>query len=137
MKSFEAFIGTWELIPKRSEYEVGEPAKSCTYQIFSPKPGQLQVNLEWIDGQGKEGQATYTLWPDGEKKTYENPKVGGFMRSEILDSGELINELIKADKVIAFGSRKVLSDGEMKIIQINTLPNGKKYKVIQYYKRIN
>ncbi|MEM8507645.1 MAG: hypothetical protein AAF717_07440 [Bacteroidota bacterium] len=131
----EKFIGKWVLLPEQSTYEQGGPPQKATYSFEEGANGALHIAVEWIDEKDKENRVHYTLWPDGQKRKYENPEIADEVMSEFKGVNQLNSYTYKASKTKTFASRIIDENGKMEVIQRFFHPNGQSFETIQYYKK--
>ncbi|MEM1338010.1 MAG: hypothetical protein AAF634_06850 [Bacteroidota bacterium] len=56
--------------------------KLCIHSFEEGANGALHITVEWIDEKDKENRVRYTLWPDEQKRKYENPEIADEVMSE-------------------------------------------------------
>ncbi|MCB0643110.1 MAG: hypothetical protein KDC44_15780 [Phaeodactylibacter sp.] len=129
------FLGTWHLIPEKSDYAHGTPPVAATYQFQSGEKGSLAVSIQWTDAEGQSLGVDYTIIPDGKKRAYENPAVADEVMSEF-ESDRVLNSMTyRSGAVIAFATRIIDETGMMKVLQRFYTPDGNHFDNLQYYKQ--
>ena len=128
------FLGVWKLQPEKSEYAQGVPPKEATYSFKSGEEKSLDVSISWKDAEGKSFSVSYSITPDGIRKKYENPQIADEVMSEFESENVLNTSTYKGGQLIAFATRIIGEDGEMKVIQRFFTPDGGSFENVQYYR---
>lgn len=131
----DPFLGIWQLIPEKSEYEHGEPPVEGQYIIELHGDGYL-INMQWETFYGAWTEMSYTAIPDGQDHPYDDPNVADTVSMTRIDNHTLDSDAKKAGRVIAH-ARRILSDDlrTMTIIQSGSLPEGGTFSNLSIYQR--
>ncbi len=130
------FFGTWELDPAQSQYEFGTPPQSGLYKIESDGT-ELKFSVDWVGGDGRSYQISFSGTPDGKDSLYENPAIADTVSFTQVDKLTLDSASKKDGHVILHASRVLSEDGtEMTVTQSGTTPDGQPYSNVSvYYKK--
>lgn len=133
----DPFIGTWELDPAQSDYQLGTPPQTGLYRIAPGADGTgYMISMTWTDAQGRESYAAYTAMPDGVQYAYENTEVADFISMTRLDERTLDSAIYKDGKRIAYSVRVLSEDGQtMMISQTGFAPDGSPFDNRSVYVR--
>ncbi len=110
LANFDAFAGTWVLIPELSNYQTGQPPKAATYRI-QPGDGDVAYEVEWTTESGEQkSQAFRTrLEDDGEDGAWSALTYPRTLASTVREGGV----------VVAHARRMLNSDGSrLEVLQI-------------------
>lgn len=135
--SIEPFLGIWELDADASEYELGAPPQSGTYQLVidsASEPGQIAVAMDWTDATGKDFHMVYFMTPDGQDHAYPNSPAVDAVATTLLDAQTLETVSKKDGQPVARGLRELSDDGKMmRITQSGKTPDGGSFKNVAIY----
>jgi hypothetical protein len=130
----QAFLGTWELQPKMSEYEHGEPPQSNIYTIRLVGD-RLVFTIDGRLGNGTPLKVEFEGIPDGLDHKQEDQRVADTVAT-VHNPNELTTISKKNGAVLLTAHREMLPDGKtMKIVQSGTAPDGSPYRNTSYYKK--
>jgi len=132
----DQFIGTWKLDPTQSQYEFGTPPQSGLYCI-EPDGDELKFSADWVGGDGKSYQISFSGIPDGKDYPYENPALADTLSLTQVDKTRLDSTSKKDGHVILHASRVLSADvTEMTVTQSGTAPTGNPCSNVSvYYKQ--
>lgn len=134
--SMAPFLGTWELDPAQSEYELGEPPQRGTYQLIRENSAseEITVAMDWTDAAGKAFYLVYTMTPDGQEHAYADSVAVDAIQTTLLDARALETLSKKDGVVIARGLRELSDDGKtMRVIQTGKTPDGSMFTNVAVY----
>lgn len=135
--SIEPFLGIWELDPDASDYELGVPPQSGTYQLVikaQAEAGQVAVAMDWTDATGKDFHMVYFMTPDGQDHPYADSPAVDVVATTLLDARTLDTVSKKDGQMVARGLRELSKDGKMmRITQGGKTPDGKSFKNVAIY----
>lgn len=128
-------IGTWEMLPEKSDLTFPDARKNNTYIIKRVDKNIMMIQSEWTTTDNKSGFVGYTVHVDGipRKNRLDNTKtVGKFRGQNVLTTSTLVDEQVESVVV-----REVLESGELKLTKIQIEANGEQTKIVQYFKRVS
>lgn len=135
MKKPDPFLGTWELIPDQSDYQLGQPPASGTYRITANETGYT-FNIQWTTADGQEMAAAYDAIPDGQQHPYENPAIADAVSLTRVSEKQLDSASFKDGQQIAHAARILANDNQtMTVIQSGQTPDGGSFSNTAVYHR--
>lgn len=133
--SIEPFLGTWELDPAASNYELGAPPQRGTYQLIQESE-HVAVVMDWTDAAGKDFHMIYHMTPDSVDHPYPDSPAVDAIITALVDARTLDTVSKKDGQVVATGRRELSDDGEtMRVIQSGKTPDGNSFANIAIYRR--
>jgi hypothetical protein len=130
------FIGTWELIPEKSSYELGQPPRSGTYRISESGEGYA-IDMTWTTPQGAPAALSYRAIPDDKRYTQEDTSVADETSMTDVGPRQLDTRAFKGGNVILHASRILSADGDtMDVCQTGVAPDGSQYRNRSVYRRV-
>lgn len=126
------FLGTWLLDPQYTRYEFGEAPLSAQYQIEQIGE-QVKIVISWVTPDKKLLEYKTWLSPDGqEHKTDDQQSVVATLKENVLET------LAKFQKqTVGQTFRQVSPDGKaMQIMQLGATPEGKPYRNVSVYMKV-
>lgn len=135
MTDQDHFLGIWQLIPEKSEYEHGDPPVEGQYQITIHNEGYL-INMQWESFYGAWNELSYIAIPDGKDHPHDDPEIADTISMTRIDEYTLDSDAKKAGRVIAH-ARRILSEDLrlMTVIQSGPLAEGGTFKNLSVYRR--
>jgi hypothetical protein len=136
MTEHDPFLGIWQLVSEKSEYEMGDPPIDGTYTIEIQGDGYL-VTMQWKTHYGAWSEMSYTSTPDGQDYAYNDPNIADTISMTRIDFHTLDSDAKKGGHVTAY-ARRILSDdlSTMTVIQSGPHPKGGFFKNLSVYRRI-
>jgi haloalkane dehalogenase len=134
----DRFLGTWELDPSQSNYEVREPPASGVYSIQPDEDGYL-LNLAWTTAHGDGMEMAYQAIPNGKIYPYtENPAAADAISMTRVNEQRLDSASFRGGNQIAWASRILSSDGQVMTVDQSGLgPDGERYHNLSVYHRVS
>lgn len=131
----DAFVGTWEMLPEKNDYQLGEPPQSGLYTIAAANGG-YQITMAWRDVEGVAKEAAYHGIADGIDYPLE-PETGlDSMSMTRVSEKQLDSDAKKGDVVVAYASRILSDDGQqMTVTQSGMTPQGEPFTNTSIYMR--
>ena len=136
MTDHDPFLGIWQLIPDKSNYNHGDPPIGGNYTIEIQGDGYA-FHIEWETFYGAWSEIKYIVVPDGQDHHYDDPNIADTISMTRIDEHTLDSDAKKGGRVIAH-ARRTLSDDlrEMTVVQSGPLPEGGTFKNLSVYRRI-
>lgn len=129
------FLGSWQLLADRSDYEIGAPPLEGTYTFESEDGRQLDITIDWIDARGQHQSVDYHAIPDGQKRPYEIPMAADEVMFEFTDENTLNSSAFREGRLTNFATRNIGEDGIMKVVQKGYV-DGQEFVNVQYYEML-
>jgi len=135
MTDNDPFLGTWHLMPEKSDYAQGLPPTSGTYTIEIQGTGYL-VKMRWQTANGDWMEMQYSAVPDGQDHAYEDPNIADTVSMTRIDHNTLDSDAKKGGQVVAY-ARRILSEDlqTMTVIQSGPLAEGGMFENLSVYNR--
>ena len=124
------FVGTWELVPAESAFDVKPAPKSATCVVTAEKEG-LTIAVDWVEADGKKGRIEHEL-------AWDKPTlVLGLEHTLHAENDDTLTTVVTKDgAVVGKTTRTVSRDGKrMEYVQTGVLPNKSEYKNVSKYKK--
>ena len=124
------FVGSWELVPEESSFEVTPSPKSATCVVRAQKEG-LNIAVDWVEPDGKTGRIEHDL-------VWDTPTlVLGLEHTLTAENDDTLATVVKKDDAVVATSRRTVSrDGKrMEYVQTGVLPNKAEYKNVSKYRK--
>ena len=123
MNNVESFIGKWTLNPEKSQYDLGTPPKSGTYEIIE-QDGLLTFKMSWVDASDEKRFMEYTERCDGQFHKYPVKEIADEMRLTLTSPTILESESRKNGKLVMGAKRELLSKDTLQVTMSGLLPDG-------------
>ena len=134
MSVLDKFLGKWRLIPERSDYGLGPPPRSGTYEIVK-EGDSITFLMDWIDHEGEHKTMSFSEVCDGELHPYEGEGPVDQISLSLEGDSFLNSQAIAGGGVVMDATRELLSDTLMKVIMGGPLPDGSTYRNIAFYEK--
>jgi|SRR5690606_9822859 hypothetical protein len=133
MSQRELYVGTWELVPELSLYEVGPRPSEGVYEVESGAE-DVRIRIRWkLSPEEAESRTEFAGPPDGTLRTLDNGVAYCLTR---IDERTLDSTAFRGDEILAYARRVVSTDGElMAIVQEGPRPEGGRFRNFQVYRR--
>jgi hypothetical protein len=142
MDETDAFLGSWELVPELSLYEVGPTPASGRYEIAAVGADELELSIGWtLEAGGPEHSTTFGGPPDGRAvplagAAEAGPGPDAFTLTRV-DRRTLDSAALRAGTVVAFARRVASHDGRLlAVVQEGQRPDGTRFRNFQVYRRL-
>lgn len=133
--SIEPFLGTWDLDPGASRYELGTPPQRGMYQLI-PDGDAIAVVMDWTDVAGKDFHMLYHMTPDGLDHPYAGSPAVDVVMTTLVDARTLDTFSKKEGSVVATGRRELSADGQtMLVTQGGQTPDGTAFSNVALYRK--
>ena len=119
---------------RRSQYEVGKPPLSGTYEILADGR-RLTFKMAWVETEGESHTMDYSELCDGEFHDYPLTEIAGELRLSLQNGSLLESEARKNGKSVLLAARELISDTEMKVTMSRISPEGKLLDNVARYAR--
>ena len=134
MSGLEKFLGKWTLVPEKSDYGLGQPPQSGTYEIVQ-EGERVSFLMDWIDHEGEHKTMSFSEVCDGKLHPYEGEGPVDQI-SLTLEGDSFLNSQARAGgAVVMDATRELLSETSMKVIMGGPLPDGTAYQNIAFYEK--
>ena len=135
MTEHDPFLGIWQLIPDKSNYNHGAPPIGGNYTIEIHGDGYL-FHLEWETYYGAWSELKYIVAPDGQDHHYEDPIIADTISVTHIDPLTFDSDAKKNGRIVTH-TRHTLSDDlrEMTVVQSGPLPEGGTFRNLSVYRR--
>jgi hypothetical protein len=141
MSEADGFLGSWELLPELSLYEVGVAPASGRYEIAPAGSAGVEVSIRWtMEAGGPEHATSFGGQPDGQAIPLEAGAGGAgpdaFSLTRV-DSRTLDSAALRQGAVVAFARRVASLDGQLlAVVQEGSRPDGTRFRNFQVYRRV-
>jgi hypothetical protein len=142
MSEPDEFVGSWELVPELSLYELGTAPASGRYEIASDGSGGVEVSIRWtMEPGGAEHSTAFAGQTDGKAVPLPPGAPGAgpdaFSLTRV-DSRTLDSAALRQGAVVAFARRVASHDGQLlAVVQEGARPDGTRFRNFQVYRRID
>ncbi len=124
----------WHLDPTASNYSLGEPPKSASYEITKTEAG-YRFTAQWTKTDGSENEVSFEGIPDGEEHALEAEYADALVTTRI-DKSHLDTKALKDGQVVHHVVRELSEDSEsMTIIQTGPDGSGGEFRNVAVYRR--
>lgn len=125
MHDARPFLGSWELVPDLSRYEVGSPPKSATYHLEAEGDG-IRFTIDWVGADDKPQHLVFTL-------RFED--TGDFGMS--LVDARTLDTVVRRDGQVTAHARRVLDEEgrTLTVTQSGHSPDGRAFTNLSVYRR--
>ena len=132
----DLFLGTWQLQPEQSKYELGQPPLEGLYNI-SREEGGYVFEIAWKTTEGQQFEISFSGIPDGQQYPYENPQIAEALSMTRVDEFTLDSESFKDGKRIAHARRDLIENGRgLRVTQTGERPDGAFFSNVSYYRKL-
>ncbi|MEM1248220.1 MAG: hypothetical protein AAGA81_10910 [Acidobacteriota bacterium] len=129
------YLGRWELVPELSLYESGDPPRRGTY-VLEANGDDVAVEIDWIDGEGESGAASYGGPTDGSEIAIDAPGSPKLTMTHV-NEGTLESAVYVGGNEVAWAQRRASADGELlSVVQAGRDPEGQPFRNFQVYRRV-
>ena len=92
LANFDAFAGTWILIPELSRYQTGQPPGAATYRI-QPTEEDVAFEVEWTSAEGEHKTLSFRtrLEDDGEDGAWSGLTYPRTLASTVREGGMIVS----------------------------------------------
>lgn len=135
MTEHDPFLGIWQLIPDKSNYNHGNPPIGGNYTIEIHGDGYL-FHIESETYYGAWSELKYIAVPDGQDHHYDDPVIADTISITRIDHLTFDSDAKKGGRIVAH-RRHTLSDDlrEMTVVHSGALPEGGTFKNLSVYRR--
>lgn len=114
------FLASWQLFPEKGTYEFGSRPKSGIYKIeWGESTKQLRISMNWVTIEDHAFESNYSVTPDGELQTFENPDIADSIKSVMIDSIHFETLFYKGENVILEVKHEITPKGYLKVTQLH------------------
>lgn len=135
MPKIDGFLGSWQMLPEKSNYEMGEPPKSGTYEIVQDGH-KLTFIMNWVSAANEAQHMAYSEICDGQFHPYTDAPIA----DEIcltLQSDTILESIAKlSGKVKLSATRELTPNGYLEVKISAKTPDGKPFTNHSTYKKI-
>lgn len=131
----DKFVGTWKMVPERSEVQINPKRKENIYTIHQVRSNMMMIHSEWQTMDDKNGFRGYTIHTDGVPR-----KASGSdwkYVTKVRGKNKLTTSKIEDNQVRSMEIREVLDSGELKVTSIKIGESGEQSKNVVYYQKVD
>ena len=133
----DPFIGTWQLDPSKSNYELGEPPATGWYRLEATETGYL-ITMAWTTQAGQAMEMAYEGTPDGKVYPYADSDVVDAISMTRVSAVQLNSASFMAGQQIAHAARIMSEDGRvMTVVQSGNRTDGTLFQNTAVYRKQN
>ena len=134
MVSIDKFLGKWELVADASEYKLGSPPSSGTYEIIADGDN-LTFKIAWSDSEGNDHEMAYSEICDGEFHDYPFIEIADEICLSLKSDNLLESAAKKKGEIVLSAKRELISDSLLKVTMSGPLANSTVYSNVALYKK--
>lgn len=128
------FLSSWQLFPEKGIYEFGDRPKSGIYRIEAPEDQRiLSVSINWVTLENQAYESAYTLIPDGQDHSFENPRIAESVKASFIDGITFETKFYKQKEPVLQVTNEIMPNGYMKVTQKGFTPQQQAYTNVEYY----
>lgn len=128
------FLASWQLFPEKGVYEFGERPKSGIYRMESTENDRiLSVQMNWVTLENQAFTSSYSVVPDGQEHSFENPEIADTIRASFVDGLTFDTLFLKQQAPVLHVLNELMPNGYMKITQKGVTPQQREYTNVEYY----
>lgn len=135
MPQIDKFLGKWTLEQDQSNYELGQPPQKGTYEISLLGDSKVQFGMNWTDQAGQTHSMSYAEVADGQVHAYDKQAIADEICLALESDTVLKSVAWKEGVVVLTAVRELLTDNKMKVVMSGTLPDGRQYSNVAFYKK--
>lgn len=131
----DKFLGLWRLDATYSEYQLGQPPLSGSYQIDA-EDQKLTFTMKWLDAQHQSHEMAYSEVLDGEFHPYLDSPLADQICLKLTRPDLLESIAKKAGQIVLSARREhLVFEGReaLKVKMSGPLPDGSSYTNTAYY----
>ena len=130
------FLGSWQLFPEKGTYESGGRPKSGIYKIaLGSNKKQLQINMNWVSLEDHAFTSDYSIFPNGEQLSFDNPDIAETVRAQFIDSITLETHFYQGDHTVLIVLHEITPKGYLKVTQKHHQRDGTVLTNVETYHR--
>lgn len=135
MASDDKFLGTWELIPEMSQYELGQPPRSGIYKVSASGSGYA-IEVDWTTPEGALAHLAYHAIPDDQVYPQADNAFADATSMTHVGERRLDSSAFKAGRLTLHVSRILSENGlTMHVCQTNHTPDGAELRNRSVYRK--
>jgi hypothetical protein len=128
------FLASWQLFPEKGVYELGDRPRSGIYKIEAIENERLlSVSMNWVTLENQAFESKYTLVPDGQEHSFENPEIADTSKATFIDGITFETQFYKNSESVLQVTHEIMPNGYLKITQQGSTPGQGAYTNIEYY----
>jgi hypothetical protein len=128
------FLASWQLFPEKGTYEFGERPRSGIYKLEAIENKRLlSISTNWVTLQNQAFESFYTILPDGQLHTFDNPEIADAVKAVFTDGITFETQFYKANDPILQVVNEIMPNGYMKVTQKGFSAPYQEYTNTEYY----
>ena len=132
------FIASWQLFPERGNYEWGTRPKSGIYRIeFSENTRSVKVTMNWVTLEDQAFTSSYSVYPDGEERAFENPDLGDSVSANFRDATHFEVKFFRNNDLTLVVLHEITPKGYLQVTQRQHRPEGALDNIEVYHKQLS
>jgi Protein of unknown function (DUF2452) len=128
------FIGSWQLVPERSVYNIGIPPKSLIIRI-EEKGDLLQLEMNWFTHDDQTLHTAYSIDGTGKSYPFEYPDVADTIQVAFVGSHEMTITATKSDAAIFVNKYVINNKGLLELTQTGKNEKGEALQKFEIFHR--
>lgn len=133
--AYQAFLGTWILMPQTCDYEQGDPPVSGRY-VISEHEGRLRFVIEWTDADGASHRHEFSGKPDGSREPFSGGDLADCLATRAVSPRELTTYGYYQGRECMVAQRQLDDSGQaMRVTQLVRLDEGSTFANVAIYRR--
>ncbi len=133
------FLASWQLFPEKGIYESGDRPRSGMYKMEAVEDQRLlTISTSWVTLENQAFSSGYSLLPDEQEHTFDNPEIADTVRAGFPDSITFHVDFYKNGQPVLQVCHEIMPNGYLKITQKGSTQELKEYTNVEYYhKQLN
>src|SRR6266700_4094381 len=128
------FLASWQLFPEKGTYEFGDRPRSGIYKMESIENQRLlAISMNWVTLENQAFESSYTILPDGQLHTFDNPEIADSVKSSFADGITFETQFYKKDTPVLQVVNEIMPNGYLRVTQKGLTAKLHGYTNIEYY----
>lgn len=128
------FLASWQLFPEKGTYEFGDRPRSGIYKMETVEHERLlAVSMNWVTLENQAFESKYTIMPDGQEHSFENPEIADSIKASFTDGLTFETQFYKHHHLVLQVAHEIMPNGFLKITQKGVTPEQNTYTNVEFY----
>jgi hypothetical protein len=128
------FLASWQLFPEKGIYEFGERPRSGIYKLEAVENKRLlSISANWVTLQNQAFESSYTVLPDGQLHTFDNPEIADAVKAVFVDGITFETQFYKKNDPILQVVNEIMPNGYLKVTQKGFSAPHQEYTNTEFY----
>jgi predicted transcriptional regulator len=128
------FLASWQLFPEKGTYEWGDRPRSGIYKMEAIENERLlSISINWVTLENQAFESRYTILPDGQEHTFENPEVAETLKATFIDGITFETVFYRQHEQVLQLLHEIMPNGYLRITQKGFTSLKQPYTNVEYY----